>query len=105
MAKKTHKTKKTEKITRLDVLCIGILVVNFLSLAIHNVLLPWIYLLLVVVYVIVNDTVRRAPQLRHWLAIAYAPVLVSLYYLDFALSCATLLAIGLANYYAVKERK
>lgn len=104
MAKKTRKAKKATQITYTDIVYAGVLGLNFLSLYIHNLLLPWLYLFLVVSAVFLYEDIRQEPKIGHWLAIGYSPVLVSLYYLDFALSCATLLVLGLAHYYVLKER-
>lgn len=104
MAKKQRKTKKTAKRTQVDVVFISILLVNFFGLYMHNIVLPWLYLLLVIPAFFLYDAIRCAPKTWSWLIIAYAPILVSLYYLDFALSWATLLIVSIAHYYVLKER-
>ena len=100
----------------------GIVCLNVLTLYIHNSVLPWLYVLLGGLYVLVAAEIsnsefdftatiqkmfigKKTNQVMHWVILVYAPVLVTLYYLDFALSCATLLVLGLANYYVLKERK
>jgi hypothetical protein len=105
MTKKTRKSKKTTKLTTADGIFLGILFINFVGLYIHNLILPWLYLILVVVYLPIDPNIRRLPKIWHWLVIVYSPVLVSLYYLDFTLSYATLLVLGLAHYYVMKEGK
>lgn len=109
MVKKNRKSKKiakpNPKITLTDIVFVGIVLVNFVSLYVHNLILPWIYLLLIGAYLPIDARICRFPKAWPWLVIAYSPILVSLYYLDFALSCATILVVGIANYYVLKERK
>lgn len=111
MVKKTTKSRNKKnskinpKLTFTDIVFLGIVLVNFISLYIHNLILPWIYLILIVAYIPIDIKIYRSFKAWPWLVVAYSPILVSLYYLDFALSCATFLVVGIANYYVFKERK
>jgi hypothetical protein len=105
MVKKQRKLKKTINLSKRELVYLGVLAVNFFSLYIHNPVLSWVYLFLVIPYAVLYEKLKTLPKPAEWLAIVYSPVLVSLYYLDFALSCATLLVLAIAHYYVVKERK